>query len=72
MTHKLIADVGGTNIRLATVTDTGITDIEKYQCGEFVSIQAAIESKLFDKIIVSTDDEQILFSQPITIGAYLF
>jgi glucokinase len=43
MTHKLIADVGGTNIRLATVTDTGITDIEKYQCGEFVSIQAAIE-----------------------------
>ena len=41
--HKLIADVGGTNIRLATVTDNGIADIEKYQCIEFVSIQAAIE-----------------------------
>ena len=41
--HKLIADVGGTNIRLATVTDDGITDIEKFQCVEFVSIQAAIE-----------------------------
>lgn len=41
--HKLIADVGGTNIRLATVTEQGVTDIEKYQCAEFVSIQAAIE-----------------------------
>ncbi len=41
--HKLIADVGGTNIRLATVTDSGITDVEKFQCAEFVSIQAAIE-----------------------------
>ena len=41
--HKLIADVGGTNIRLATVTEHGIADVEKYQCSEFVSIQAAIE-----------------------------
>jgi glucokinase len=40
---KLIADVGGTNIRLATVTDSGVELIQKYQCVDFISIQAAIE-----------------------------
>ena len=28
--HKLIADVGGTNIRLATVTDDGITILKSF------------------------------------------
>ena len=30
MSHKFVADVGGTNIRLARVTETGVADIIKY------------------------------------------
>ncbi len=42
MTDMFVADVGGTNIRLARVTDTGVDNIIKYQCRDFGSIDLAI------------------------------
>lgn len=42
MTHKFVSDVGGTNIRVARVTDGGVTDIKKYLCTDFASIDLAI------------------------------
>lgn len=44
MSDKFVADVGGTNIRLARVTDTGVTDIKKYICRDFASIDLAIQT----------------------------
>ena len=44
MSDKFVADVGGTNIRLARVTDTGVTDIKKYRCRDFASIDLAIQA----------------------------
>jgi glucokinase len=43
MTHKLIADIGGTNVRFAQVSDTGISHIEKYLVADYPTIQDAIE-----------------------------
>ncbi len=42
MTALFVADVGGTNIRLVRVTDTGVDNIIKYQCRDFASIDLAI------------------------------
>ena len=42
MSQKFVADVGGTNIRVARVTDSGVTDIKKYMCNDFASIDLAI------------------------------
>ncbi|RDV26153.1 glucokinase [Alteromonas aestuariivivens] len=42
MSARFVADVGGTNIRVARVTESGVTDIQKYLCQEFASIDLAI------------------------------
>ncbi|QJR82435.1 glucokinase [Alteromonas pelagimontana] len=42
MSWQFVADVGGTNIRLARVTENGVTDIKKYICKDFASIDLAI------------------------------
>ncbi|CAA0355658.1 Glucokinase [Alteromonas infernus] len=42
MSQKFVADVGGTNIRVARVTDSGVADIKKYMCNDFASIDLAI------------------------------
>jgi glucokinase len=42
MTEKFVADVGGTNIRVARVTESGVADIKKYMCKDFASIDLAI------------------------------
>jgi glucokinase len=42
MTEKFVADVGGTNIRVARVTEPGVADIKKYMCKDFASIDLAI------------------------------
>jgi len=42
MSDKFVADVGGTNIRVARVTESGIEDIKKYMCNDFSSIDLAI------------------------------
>ena len=44
MSAKFVADVGGTNIRLATVADGKVTDICKMLCDDYHSIDAAIEN----------------------------
>ncbi|MBO1256221.1 glucokinase [Alteromonas sp. 5E99-2] len=43
MTAQFVADVGGTNIRLATVVNGEITDILKMLCNEHPTIEAAIK-----------------------------
>ncbi len=48
MSQKFVADVGGTNIRLARVTESGVTDIKKYMCNEFASIDLAITQYFSD------------------------
>ena len=48
MTEKFVADVGGTNIRLARVTETGVDNIIKYQCKDFGSIDLAIDQYFKD------------------------
>lgn len=40
---SFVADVGGTNIRLAVIEDGQLSHIKKYLCADFSSIEAAIE-----------------------------
>lgn len=42
MSAQFVADVGGTNIRLARVVDGGVADIKKYMCKDFASIDLVI------------------------------
>lgn len=42
MSEQFVADVGGTNIRLARVTHEGVSDIKKYMCRDYASIDLAI------------------------------
>lgn len=54
---NLIADIGGTNIRLAqadTQSDTKYTDIETYQCGKFSSLIEVISLYIESKNIADT------------------
>ena len=48
MSQKFVADVGGTNIRVARVTESGVTDIKKYMCNDFASIDLAITQYFSD------------------------
>lgn len=54
---KLIADIGGTNIRLAQAnaqSDTKYTDIETYQCAKFSSLFEVISQYIESKDIANT------------------
>ncbi|MEG3768239.1 glucokinase, partial [Alteromonas sp. 14N.309.X.WAT.G.H12] len=48
MTDRFVADVGGTNIRLARVTQKGVDNIIKYQCQDFASLDVAIKQYFTD------------------------
>ena len=48
MSQKFVADVGGTNIRIARVIESGVTDIKKYMCKDFASIDSAIGQYFID------------------------
>ncbi|MBT3136713.1 glucokinase [Alteromonas sp. ALT199] len=48
MSQKFVADVGGTNIRVARVSESGVTDIKKYMCNDFASIDLAIAQYFSD------------------------
>lgn len=48
MSASFVADVGGTNIRLATVTPSGVTSIKKYLCNDFDTIEDAIRAYFND------------------------
>jgi glucokinase len=56
-TVNLIADIGGTNIRLAQAdaqSDTKYTNIETYRCGDFSSLIEVISSYINTKKIAGT------------------
>ena len=44
MSTRFVADVGGTNIRLATETDGKLSAIKKYLCNDFATIGEAIKT----------------------------
>ncbi|GAB3033389.1 glucokinase [Bowmanella dokdonensis] len=44
MSQLFVADVGGTNIRLAQVTESGITQVKKYLCNDYATIGDAIRA----------------------------
>ncbi|MBN7821342.1 glucokinase [Bowmanella sp. Y26] len=44
MTAQFVADVGGTNIRLAQVVDGQITQVKKYLCNDYATIADAIRA----------------------------
>ena len=46
MTAKFVADVGGTNIRLASIEDGLVTEIKRFKCAEFATIVDAIQHYL--------------------------
>ena len=48
MSGYFVADVGGTNIRVATVTADGITNIRKYLCNDFATIDLALKQYFSD------------------------
>ncbi|MCW8108649.1 glucokinase [Alteromonas ponticola] len=49
MSEQFVADVGGTNIRLARVTTDGLSHIKKYICRDFASIDLVIQH-YFDEL----------------------
>ncbi len=49
MSEQFVADVGGTNIRLARVTADGLTDIKKFICRDYASIDLVIQT-YFDEL----------------------
>lgn len=48
MSACFVADVGGTNIRVARVTENGVSDIKKYMCNAFDTIDEALSAYLND------------------------
>ena len=65
MSQRFVADVGGTNIRLARVTESGVTDIKKYMCEEFASIDLAIAQYFSDMHEVSFSEGCIAIACPV-------
>ncbi len=49
MSEQFVADVGGTNIRLARVTADGLSHIKKFICRDFASIDLVIQ-KYFEEL----------------------
>lgn len=48
MSAKFVADVGGTNIRLARIDGDGLVDIIKYKCTDFDTLELAIKQYFSD------------------------
>jgi glucokinase len=48
MSVSFVADVGGTNIRLAQVSDGKLSEVKKYLCSDFSTISDAIQSYFAD------------------------
>ena len=65
MSQRFVADVGGTNIRLARVTESGVADIKKYMCEEFASIDLAIAQYFSDMPHVSFSEGCIAIACPV-------
>lgn len=65
MSEKFVADVGGTNIRLARVTEAGVTDIEKYMCQDFASIDLVIQAYFNDYSDYQFSDGCIAIACPV-------
>jgi glucokinase len=65
MSQRFVADVGGTNIRLARVTESGVADIKKYMCEEFASIDLAIAQYFADMPHISFSEGCIAIACPV-------
>lgn len=65
MSKSFIADVGGTNIRLALVESGRITRIEKYLCKQFETILDAIEAFKLDCNVEQFEHACIAIACPV-------
>lgn len=65
MSGYFVADVGGTNIRVATVTADGIANIRKYLCNDFVTIDLALK-QYFSDVDTSFSAGCIAIACPVT------
>ena len=65
MSGYFVADVGGTNIRVATVTADGITNIRKYLCNDFATIDLALK-QYFSDVDTSFSAGCIAIACPVT------
>ena len=65
MSGYFVADVGGTNIRVATVTADGIANIRKYLCNDFATIDLALK-QYFSDVDTSFSAGCIAIACPVT------
>ncbi|MGQ8365680.1 glucokinase [Glaciecola sp. 1036] len=65
MEHNFIADVGGTNIRLALVESGDITSVKKYLCNDFSTIEEAINQFKQDVNVVKFSAGCIAIACPV-------
>ena len=49
MAANFVADIGGTNIRLAQVVDGQVAEIRKYLCADFATVNDAIKQYFSDR-----------------------
>ncbi|MBX2838129.1 MAG: glucokinase [Gammaproteobacteria bacterium] len=64
---SLVADIGGTNIRLGSVAaDRKPTKIRSYRCADFPGLEAAIDQYQLDAEVASFDQAVVAVANPIT------
>ncbi|OUS27157.1 glucokinase [Thalassotalea sp. 42_200_T64] len=51
---NIVADIGGTNLRIGVVADGSVNDIELFQCNEFESLKAVLEIYFSNNSLDST------------------
>jgi glucokinase len=66
MNAKFVADVGGTNIRVATVTDDGLDNIQKYLCADYDNIELALRQYFNDSPVTRFASGCIAIACPVS------
>ena len=54
MAANFVADIGGTNIRLAQVVDGQVAEIRKYLCADFATVNDAIKPVSYTHLTLPT------------------
>lgn len=65
MAAQFVADVGGTNIRLARVDGASLTDIIKYKCTDFDTLELAVKQYFDDVSHINFEQGCIAIACPV-------